>query len=1152
MCLMMSRILLVTDTAYVPLRPYDSDVVWSLDNLQVDRLHLVGSKQRCKNIIVVKKYIDIDDLLQDNRKPVVSDTGNAVIDGEYAMLFENANSISYYVRNDNTWRKDSELLSTFVLDSPHSFCTLNLRCMPDDTRTKCIPVGDAIVEIMTKLQKDIRSNLDSVDAFDIVTASNQLDRFYNKLNTSIVVKRKNATKYTVYHYKLGTTIEMVDIVISPYLSELTDILGDSDYRLKYVRLLDFCNTFTRQYNADNNLETDHWRYCIKTNVALVPTSIYEISYLYSIYAHDVPMFNNQLDLLKKRVGVLSDDGSSVVDKYTGFKISDILFDTSEDYEEGGFLEKTRDILPSDNDKDTIRKQLLDRIYNEKETVMIRYVVHIISEKMGIDMSKSMPFIIQHVHRNMPVSPGVDRLVLLLVYIISVFIITVQTMIPNIQPTQKVDKCSGGFDGYPLYGDKSQTDSITYVICVINSIKSGKDPWKTLQSYTDESVIAQIINAMENYLLNDDDIIAKIEHKKRYLSYRTLDLPDEHSVLAWNHFLPIATIADIAKSVIDIPSPLEKIKAMVDKRKDPSLTKSQREIFGLSIRIQAYIQLIISRNFKMTGKSSKFAKQITQTCCRTSSDVSMYTFLTSEEPIVGTYNSAVTSIVDTIVKEYRRLTIALPISFGLNTIPVVPYLGNPYKVHSSTIYALFAENTRNRTNMYTDRSKIMEELKKSTTYTDAEFNQLLTTLYSRNMESVPTVNELLVNTNQNPQELLVYLSGKYNEVKSTVTENETNLLSPQVIESISEICKAIVSDPKGVKPMLPKFRTFIQSRISHMHKAITSIFATIDPKNKWTNILNPKHPEYIFAYIQSKHRMVQLGMEWMKQVSCIFPNMILHKKKHYNKMLWNLAPIHIQDIHNLLLVKFDAIKEMHTPLMNAIFARIIRANLRYMDVMDKFVHISNTYLGIDTSAMFITLGLHTLILYLLEQSSITVDGKEYPAKLVQKSMGTYITTTINMGMMEKYGIDKKMLTVVDDNIQIQNIEKNQMLKEMGNLTKDEQITNKILKQLKLKRWARPENLLTYSKKGYASGERITYNETPVMSPDLDGVDADILDEVAADDGLYFDEGETEPIQYIDDDDMRDNDDIEIEDDGVDDMGDAVDYDGDYYNVEYMES
>jgi hypothetical protein len=35
-------------------------------------------------------------------------------------------------------------------------------------------------------------------------------------------------------------------------------------------------------------------------------------------------------------------------------------------------------------------------------------------------------------------------------------------------------------------------------------------------------------------------------------------------------------------------------------------------------------------------------------------------------------------------------------------------------------------------------------------------------------------------------------------------------------------------------------------------------------------------------------------------------------------------------------------------------------------------------------------------------------------------------------------------------------------------------------------------------------------------------------------------------------MRDNDDIEIEDDGVDDMGDAVDYDGDYYNVEYMES
>ena len=124
----------------------------------------------------------------------------------------------------------------------------------------------------------------------------------------------------------------------------------------------------------------------------------------------------------------------------------------------------------------------------------------------------------------------------------------------------------------------------------------------------------------------------------------------------------------------------------------------------------------------------------------------------------------------------------------------------------------------------------------------------------------------------------------------------------------------------------------------------------------------------------------------------------------------------------------------------------------------------------------------------------------------------------------------------------------MLKEMGNLTKDEQVTNKILKQLKLKRWARPENLLTYSKKGYASGDRIRYNETPVMSPDLDGVDEDILDDVAADDGLFLDEGEMDPIQYIDDD-MGG---MELDPmDGVDDMGDAIDYDGDYYNVEYIE-
>jgi hypothetical protein len=73
-------------------------------------------------------------------------------------------------------------------------------------------------------------------------------------------------------------------------------------------------------------------------------------------------------LLKKRVGVLGDDGDSIVDKYTGFKLSTISLDYSEDYDEDGFAIKTHDIITVDDEN--IKQQVMNNIQNEKEMLMI--------------------------------------------------------------------------------------------------------------------------------------------------------------------------------------------------------------------------------------------------------------------------------------------------------------------------------------------------------------------------------------------------------------------------------------------------------------------------------------------------------------------------------------------------------------------------------------------------------------------------------------------------------------------------------------------------------------------------------------------------------------------------------------------------------------
>jgi len=265
-----------------------------------------SSSSDCKNINVVKIYLYLDDLIQDNNHIIYTDTNTREVKADdYAILFENAMNISYYKRINNKWAIDILIPNTYIYDSPYMFCNNNLMCARDFTTQTCVPVKTIIKHIIANIHNEIeKPNLELHNPI-IEYTHDLLESYYNRTIKLSELYRNNQQKYTKIKYTLGTTREFNEVILSPYLDEFITILGEPTFKKRQEFILAFCNAYTRIYNNKNNLETVHWRYCIKTDVALVPSSIYNIAMLYNLYSGDIPTFNYQLELLKKEISIIS-------------------------------------------------------------------------------------------------------------------------------------------------------------------------------------------------------------------------------------------------------------------------------------------------------------------------------------------------------------------------------------------------------------------------------------------------------------------------------------------------------------------------------------------------------------------------------------------------------------------------------------------------------------------------------------------------------------------------------------------------------------------------------------------------------------------------------------------------------------------------------
>jgi len=318
--------------------------------------------------------------------------GKRVIkDNDYALLETDDNRILYYKRIDNKWALDENVSSTNFATKNKMFCNLQNNCF--DINDKCLNKDNAINIVDKNSVNSIIDNFDKTYELNKSALIEEINKKYNinfnRLINLRFIEKMNLLKYNNQKISIANTLEQYDVISSPY-EELRDkILGQSDFVKRQNDIIRFVNNFTRN---PKEFEDKYWLYCIKTDIKLLPLFLLRLAdafikrenYLYA------------LDTICAEQGTISDDGEKWVDKHSGYIIKNIDFDTEEGFTQEGFKLITREIMEKDLGNAILQSSDSKQVFIDPQTKPIINIVDSMAGFMGIDLSSKIDFIVKNV------------------------------------------------------------------------------------------------------------------------------------------------------------------------------------------------------------------------------------------------------------------------------------------------------------------------------------------------------------------------------------------------------------------------------------------------------------------------------------------------------------------------------------------------------------------------------------------------------------------------------------------------------------------------------------------------------------------------------------------------------------------------------------
>jgi hypothetical protein len=663
-----------------------------------------NGKEYCKNIEVVKIYIDRDDLLADNDKPVVMSTllpsAREVKVGDHAVLLQGGSeAFSYYVRENDRWREDVTLRPELLYDTPAMFCNMKLQCMRDFSNKQCVSMkalSKYLVQEVLKQRSSEGNNQQVSYRFLEYLQKNELKQI-ERSRENVTLYDRSRRVYDHQQFELGLTRRTFDLVQSPSQVLFSSILAERNFDKRQHETLNFCMTYTRSHDPHNNLESPFWRYCVTKGIPLVPTSLYQIATLYLRTNENYPQFVAGMEHIQATCGTLSEDRSCVVDKHSGFQIGDIPlkrnqpFCSTEDYKER--------IPPPEPEPE---REYGSRYNREKETHIIRSIVHQVSQKLGIHLTKDEPFIVRNVLYKIP--PTIDeaernraRLYLTL----GMIVIVIQTSIPSVVSVKTVPHCKAVYLGYPLLDDPEEMGTIDYVACGAIRAKRKKDPlWTSVSRSIDrnQSLIQLAIDTelrhlpeVQSRIYEKRQQIDLLEKEKEKQKAKANNLPKNkylktHSLQEWTTFLPAAQLQTQTNAFLKRVSSLHKADrdAIMDVPTCKGLDLYVSKIDEYTLGMEAEIQEIVKKEDPQLKLDSN-VPILENSCCPDIVTNSAIKYFTQKRPIIDTYLHGAMDLNDRL-DHLLRTSKARPMISEINTKRQYPQIDTGISEH--TKYAAF--------------------------------------------------------------------------------------------------------------------------------------------------------------------------------------------------------------------------------------------------------------------------------------------------------------------------------------------------------------------------------------------------------------------------------------------------------------------------------
>jgi len=528
---------------------YDIDLFGTLDvealderiHVLTEQLHQEEAKDTCSTYILSKRYIDIEELQEDNNKniyfdkkydetryDIMDDLGKLkaqmdhtafsqhlkshleklgiktnierevdallqgrrqVIDGDFAMLMDDDSKMTFYKRVKNSWVPAPELQGD---KWENMFCNLKNKCLK--VKEDCNSNNVNQLEIQKKLMEDVTHHFENENNLSREKLRQRLTKelimYKTKLTARENLQHLELLKYDLQKYHIGLLDIKEDKVVSPRAQLRELILMQTDFVKKQNDIKNFVARFCRIGEGEN--ESPFWYYDAELNVPLIPTFLKTLA-----DAFEENRYQQTIERIAAQQGQLSDSGDAVVDRHSGYVIKLLDFVTLEEYDEKGFRIISHDLLEKSM-QDLATSQEPTRTFETDEAKMVYNIIMAMSNYLSIKIESDISFIIKNVlevqRTSFPSEMAYNKAMAgkknakqysfvvqknILLLTIAFMIIVIQTTIPSIVANKTFPGCRRALGGFPFEGDGDDS-FLQYIACIIYNTKLASMPWKTLK------------------------------------------------------------------------------------------------------------------------------------------------------------------------------------------------------------------------------------------------------------------------------------------------------------------------------------------------------------------------------------------------------------------------------------------------------------------------------------------------------------------------------------------------------------------------------------------------------------------------------------------------------------------------------------------------